>query len=478
MSVPYRIEASTGLPTDTKGPQPKASDRIPIIARPFVSDRAKKTLDIVEKFVEEECIPADPIYAQQVGQGVVQRFSATPPVMEDLKKRAGELGLWNMFLPKNHFKEGAGFSNLEYGLMAEMLGKSHTASEATNCAAPDTGNMEVFAKYGTAEQKEKWLKPLLEGKIRSAFLMTEPDVASSDATNIGMKIHKEGNEWVLNGSKWWSSGAGDPRCKIYIVMGKSDPDNANVYKQQSVIFVPAETKGITIKRMLSVYGFDDAPHGHGHITFDNVRVPASMMCLGQGRGFEVIQGRLGPGRIHHAMRSIGAAEKALEYMLARLNDPRKTPFGKQLHEHGIMLARVARSRIDIDAARLLVLNAAIMIDSKDAKFALKEIAEAKVFVPQVNLEVIDRAIQAYGGAGVSQDTPLANMWAHGRTMRIVDGPDEVHMVQLGRNENKRGKWLLEKIEWQKRRTAEVAKGYGEEVRDVLLLERQHSKAKL
>ncbi|KAK4543048.1 hypothetical protein LTR36_005825 [Oleoguttula mirabilis] len=478
MSVPYRIEASTGLPADGRGTQLRASEKIPIIARPFVSDRAKKTLDIVEKFVEEECIPADPIYAQQVGSGVVTRFSARPPIMDDLKKRARELGLWNMFLPKNHFKEGAGFSNLEYGLMAEYLGKSHTASEATNCAAPDTGNMEVFAKYGTQEQKDKWLKPLLAGEIRSAFLMTEPDVASSDATNIGLRMHKEGNEWVLNGSKWWSSGAGDPRCKIYIVMGKSDPNNASVYKQQSVIFVPAETPGITIKRMLSVYGFDDAPHGHGHLIFDNVRVPASSMCLGEGRGFEVIQGRLGPGRIHHAMRSIGAAEKALEYMLARLNDPAKKPFGKQLHEHGVMLERVATSRVEIDAGRLQVLNAALMIDSKDAKFALKEIAEAKVFVPKVALEVIDRAIQAYGGAGVSQDTPLANMWAHGRTMRIVDGPDEVHLIQLGRNENKRGKWLLEKIEWQKKRSEELAKSYGFEKRDILQLDRQHSKAKL
>lgn len=441
MSVPYNInaqkeQASEELLVGSKGAQ-RASEKIPMIARGHVSDRAKKTLDIVERFVEEECIPADALISQQVGEGVVNRFSAHPSIMEELKKKARALGLWNMFLPKNHFKEGAGFSNLEYGLMAEYLGKSLSASEATNCAAPDTGNMEVFAKYGTQEHKDKWLKPLLEGQIRSAFLMTEPDVASSDATNIALTMRKEGNDWILNGSKWWSSGAGDPRCKIYIVMGKSDPENASVYKQQSVILVPAETPGITIHRMLSVYGFDDAPHGHGHITFNNVRVPASNMVLGEGRGFEVIQGRLGPGRIHHAMRSIGAAEKALEYFLARINDPRKTPFGKQLHEHGIMLERVARSRVEIDTARLTVLNAALMIDSKDAKFALKEIAEAKVQVPSMALEVIDRAIQAYGGAGVSQDTPLANMWAHGRTMRIVDGPDEVHLMQLGKNENKR-----------------------------------------
>ena len=427
--------------------------------------------------MEEECIPADAVYQQQIGISKEQRWNAHPPIMEDLKKRAAELGLWNMFLPKNHFKEGAGFSNLEYGLMAEMLGKSGVASEATNCAAPDTGNMEVFAKYGTQEQKDRWLKPLLEGKIRSAFLMTEPDVASSDATNIALTMKKEGNEYVLNGSKWWSSGSGDARCEVYIVMGKTDPQNPSVYKQQSVIFVPFDTPGLKIERMLSVMGFDDAPHGHGHVTFNNVRVPASNMCLGEGRGFEVIQGRLGPGRIHHAMRSIGAAEKALEYFLARINDPRKKPFGKQLHEHGVMLERVAASRIEIDASRLQVLNAAIMIDSKDAKFALKEIAEAKVLIPDMLLRVLDRAIQAYGGAGVSQDTPLANMWAHGRTMRIVDGPDEVHMLQLGRNENKRGKFLFEKIEWQKKRSGEMARSYGIEKRDLLQLDREWSKVK-
>ncbi|QIW99592.1 hypothetical protein AMS68_005110 [Peltaster fructicola] len=484
MSVPYKISEKKNdasqelLVNSSQGPQLRASDKIPIIARPFVSDRAKKTLDIVEKFVEEECIPADAVLSQQIGEGVQQRFSAHPQILESLKKRARELGLWNMFLPKNHFKEGAGFSNLEYGLMAEYLGKSASASQVTNCAAPDTGNMEVFAKYGTQAQKDKWLKPLLEGEIRSAFLMTEPDVASSDATNITLSMRQEGNEWVLNGSKWWSSGAGDPRCKIYIVMGKTDPENKSPYKQQSVILVPAETPGITIHRMLSVYGFDDAPHGHGHITFKNVRVPLDHMILGAGRGFEVIQGRLGPGRIHHAMRSIGAAEKALEYFLARINDPRKTPFGKQLQEHGIMLERVARSRIEIDTARLTVLNAAIMIDSKDAKFALKEIAEAKVQVPAMALEVIDRAVQAFGGAGVSQDTPLANMWAHGRTMRIVDGPDEVHLLQLGKNENKRGKALLQKLEWQKKRSEELFKEHGLQRRDILQLDREHSKAKL
>lgn len=258
-------------------------------------------------------------------------------------------------------------------------------------------------------------------------------------------------------------------------MGKSDPNNASVYKQQSVIIVPFDAPGITIQRMLGVFGFDDAPHGHGHITFENVRVPDENIVLGPGRGFEVIQGRLGPGRIHHAMRSIGAAEKALEYMIARMNDPRKTPFGKQLHEHGVMLSRVADSRVKIDAARLQVCEAAIKIDTKDAKFALKEIAEAKILVPKILLEVLDDAIQAYGGAGVSQDTPLANMWAHGRTMRIVDGPDEVHMLQMGRNENKRGKACLAKIEWQKKKAAEMCKAYGMEKKDILQLDRKVAK---
>jgi len=455
-----------------------ASQRIPPLAKPFVSERALKTLDVVEQFVEEECIPADAVFAQQLGSTTEERFSAHPPIIEELKTKAKQLGLWNMFLPRNHFKEGAGFSNLEYGLMAEILGKSSTASEATNCAAPDTGNMEVIAKYGTDEQKSKWLAPLLEGKIRSAFLMTEPDVASSDATNITLRIQREGNEWVLNGSKWWSSGAGDPRCKIYIVMGKSDPNNSDTYKQQSVVLVPADTPGITIHRMLSVFGYDDAPHGHGHISFNNVRVPLDHIVLGPGRGFEIIQGRLGPGRIHHAMRSIGAAEKALDYFLARINDQRKKPFGKLLSEHGVMLERVARSRIEIDSSRLVVLNAAIAIDNANAKAALKEIAISKVLVPQALLNTIDKAIQAYGGAGVCQDTPLAKMYANGRTMRIVDGPDEVHLLQLGRNENKRGTAAAQKIEAQKKKSLQLLDKHGLNKRDPLYLGRQSGKAKL
>ncbi|KAK4189643.1 acyl-CoA dehydrogenase/oxidase [Podospora australis] len=365
-----------------------------------------------------------------------------------------------MFLPKGHYKESPGFTNLEYGLMAEWLGKSRVASEAVNCAAPDTGNMEVLAKYGNEAQKAEWLKPLMDGVIRSAFLMTEPQVASSDARNIELKMVKDGDHYVLNGSKWWSSGAGDPRCKIYIVMGKSDPNNKDPYRQQSVILVPAETKGITIHRMLSVYGYDDAPHGHGHITFHNVRVPASNLVLGEGRGFEIIQGRLGPGRIHHAMRTIGAAERALEWMLMRINDPKKTPFGKQLREHGVILEWVAKSRLEIDAARLVVLNAAIKMDEEGPKAALKEIAQAKVLVPQTALTVIDRAVQSFGGAGVSQDTPLANMWAQIRTLRLADGPDEVHLQQMGRNENRRGQAVAAKIAAQKEKAEQLLKQHG------------------
>ncbi|KAK4696016.1 acyl-CoA dehydrogenase, partial [Lecanoromycetidae sp. Uapishka_2] len=449
---------SQNLLASTPKPQ-SAAEKIPILARGAVSDRAAQTLNLVEKFVEEECVPADVLYHSQLGEGE-KRWSTYPPIIDELKSKAKKLGLWNLFLPKNHFKEGAGFSNLEYGLMAEYMGKCRVASEAMNCAAPDTGNMEVLAKYGNDAQKKQWLVPLLNGEIRSAFLMTEPDVASSDATNITLTMKRDGNEYILNGSKWWSSGAGDPRCKVYIVMGKSDPNNKNVYKQQSVILVPAGTKGVTVQRVLSVYGYDDAPHGHAQIKFENVRVPASSIVLGEGRGFEIIQGRLGPGRIHHAMRSIGAAERALEWMIARVNDPRKKTFGKALSEHGVILEWIAKSRLEIDAARLIVLNAAVRIDEKDAKNALKEIAEAKVLVPQMALTVIDRAVQSYGGAGVCQDTPLANMWAQIRTLRIADGPDEVHLQQMGKNENKRAKEVVEKIKRQKEVADQLLKSAG------------------
>lgn len=317
-------------------------------------------------------------------------------------------------------------------------------SKATNCSAPDTGNMEVLHKYGTAAQKERWLKPLLAGEIRSAFLMTEPDVASSDATNIQLTMTRasDGSGWILNGSKWWSSGAGDERCKVYIVMGKSSPQHPDTYKQQSVMLVPANTPGITVERMLHVYGYDDAPHGHGHITFRNVKVPNDAMVLGEGRGFEIIQGRLGPGRIHHAMRTIGAAERAFDWMIARVNDEKKRPFGKLLREHGVIVEWIARSRVEIDAARLMVLNAANKIDTMDAKSALKEIGQAKIMVPSMALVVIDRAIQSHGAKGICQDTPLAQMWAHIRTLRFADGPDEVHLQQLGQRENRSKKDMV------------------------------------
>ncbi|KAK5098827.1 hypothetical protein LTS08_006205 [Lithohypha guttulata] len=461
------------LPTAGGKPRQPASKRIPIMAEPFVSERARKALDIVEKFVEEECIPADAVYSMQMGTGD-GRWDGHPSVLDGLKKRARELGIWNMFLPKNHYsnlseydptKSAGGFTNLEYGLMAELLGRSRMASEATNCAAPDTGNMKVIARYGTHEQKAKWLRPLLAGEIRSGFLMTEPDKASSDGSNISLNIRKEGNELVLNGSKWWSSGAGDDRCKIYIVMGRDDDadDSVDKYKRQSMVLVPSDAKGLVCHRMLSVYGYDDAPHGHGHISFNNVRVPSSNLILGHGRGNEIMQGRLGPGRIHHAMRSIGAAEVALEWMIARLNDERKVPFGKPLREHGVLIEWVARSRLEIDAARLVVLNASVKIDAGDAKGALVEIAESKILVPKMALDVIDRAVQAHGAMGVCQDTPLASMWAHIRTLRIADGPDEVHLNQLGRRENRaRAAECIGRIEDQKRRAAEMMKQYGVE----------------
>ncbi|KAG6275115.1 hypothetical protein E4U48_002330 [Claviceps purpurea] len=435
------------------------SDKIPALVSHLVSDEAKQMIDVVAKFVEEECIPADPVLEAQIGEGD-SRWESHPPILEELKTKAQKLGLWNMFLPRGHYKESPGWTNLEYGLMAEWLGRSRSASEACNCAAPDTGNMEVLAKYGNESQKQQWLKPLMEGKIRSAFLMTEPQVASSDATNIELDIRREGNEYVLNGQKWWSSGAGDPRCKVYIVMGKTDKENRDPYRQQSVVLVPADAPGIRIERMLKVYGYDDAPHGHGHLTFTDVRVPVSAMVLGEGRGFEIIQGRLGPGRIHHAMRSIGAAEVALDWMLVRVNDERKKPFGKLLREHGVILEWIAKSRLEIDSARLVVLNAAHKMDLLGPKKALKEIAQAKVLIPQTALTVIDRAIQSYGGAGVCQDTPLASSWAGIRTLRLADGPDEVHLQQMGRNENKRGKEAAEKIHRQQDKTAELMRRYG------------------
>lgn len=415
------------------------SNEIPELVKPLISKRALETIAKVQAFVEEECIPADKLYHAQLKTGA-DRWEYVPPVIEELKEKAQARGLWNLFLP-SYYSEGAGFTNLEYGLMCEQMGRCHTAPEAMNCAAPDTGNMEVFTRYSNDEQKKQWLEPLLKGKIRSAFCMTERFVASSDARNIRLSItiDEERDEYVLNGTKWWASGAGDPRCKVWLVMGKiftkdgkeatSDP-----YRQQSVIIVPSNTPGSKVIRPMQVYGYDDAPHGHCEIQFTNCRVPRKNVVLGEGRGFEIIQGRLGPGRIHHCMRTLGAAEQALRWMIFRASDESKKTFGKLLKDHGTVNATIARSRIEIDYARLLVLSAAHKMDVQGPKAALLDIAKAKITAPNVALDVIDRAIQSFGAMGISQDTPLAYMWAGNRTLRIADGPDEVHTHQLGRRE--------------------------------------------
>jgi len=353
-----------------------------------------------------------------------------PPIMEELKAKAKEQGLWNLFLPKHGYPDA--LSNEEYAHLCEIMGRSPIAPEVFNCSAPDTGNMEVLERYGTSEHKKQWLEPLLDGRIRSAFAMTEPKVASSDATNIESSIVRDGDAYVINGHKWWTSGIGDKRCKILIFMGKTDPRNPDRYKQQSMILVPRDTPGITIKRMLTVFGYDDAPHGHGEVLFENVRVPASNMLLGEGRGFEIAQGRLGPGRIHHCMRQIGVAERALEYMCKRSLD--RVAFGKKLADNDITTERIAQSRIEIDQARLLVLHAASMMDTVGNKAAKQAIAGIKVAVPNMTLGVLDRAMQLHGGGGVSQEFPLAFWWAHSRTLRFADGPDEVHRRQIGRLE--------------------------------------------
>ena len=364
-------------------------------------------------------------------------------VIEELKPRAREAGLWNLFMPPGHALahvdesfafEGEQLTNLEYALCAEEMGRVHWASEVFNCSAPDTGNMEVLHRYGTREQKDEWLAPLMRGEIRSAFLMTEPQVASSDATNIECEIRKDGNEYVVSGRKWWSSGAGDPRCKVAILMGKTDP-SAETHKQQSMILMPMDAEGITVERHLTVYGYDDAPHGHMEIRLDNVRLPPSSLLLGEGRGFEIAQGRLGPGRIHHCMRIIGAAEEALKLMCQRLQS--RVAFGKTISEHSIWEQRVAEARIEIDATRLLCLKAADMMDKAGNKAARAEIAMIKVKAPRMALKIIDDAIQAFGGAGVSQDTPLAASWAGIRTLRLADGPDEVHNRAIARLEFKK-----------------------------------------
>jgi len=433
---------------------------IPPLVSDRVSPKAKELLQKVADFIENECAPADRVIDAQMPKDPSERFFKTYPVVIDsLKIKAKAQGLWNLFLSKGHYAEGVALTNLEYGLMAELMGRTLCGSEAMNCSAPDTGNMETLAKYGNAEQKKQWLQPLLNGDIRSAFVMTERFVASSDARNINLEIKKEGNEYVLNGTKWWSSGAGDPRCKLFLVMGKTDPNNKDPYKQQSVVIVPAGTPGTKIIRTLGVYGYDDAPHGHCEIEFENVRVPVSNILLGEGRGFEIIQGRLGPGRIHHCMRAVGAANMALDLLIARANDPNRQTFGKPLSQHGTILEWIARSRIEIDAGRLLVLNAADKIDRSDAKGALKEISMAKIYVPIMSCTVIDRAVQAHGAGGICQDFPLARMWAHQRTLRIADGPDEVHLNQLGRIESRKAKEIQEQMKKMEQRTLDLMKEY-------------------
>jgi acyl-CoA dehydrogenase len=391
------------------------------------SDRTKELLERLHRFMRAEVYPAESLFAQQI-HGQNDRWDI-PPILDVLKSKARAQNLWNLFL--THTESGPGLSNLEYAPLCELMGRSWIGPEAFNCAAPDTGNMETIDRYGTPDQKDCWLKPLLEGRIRSAFAMTEPAVASSDATNIATSIVRDGDDYVINGRKWWSSGAGDKRCRILIVMGKTDP-LAPKYTQQSMVLVPSDTPGVKVIRPLHVYGFDHAPFGHWELSFENVRVPAANVLLGPGRGFEIAQGRLGPGRIHHAMRAIGYAERALESMIARVKQ--RVAFGKPLAEQGTIRQDIAWSRIEIEQTRLLVLKTAHMMDTVGNKAARAEIAMIKVIAPNMAQRVIDRAIQAHGGAGVSEDFGLAHQWAMSRAMRIFDGPDEVHLESVARLE--------------------------------------------
>ncbi|WP_220127318.1 acyl-CoA dehydrogenase family protein [Halobacillus locisalis] len=378
--------------------------------------------------MDEYVYPNESVYEEQLNQQET-RWSDTPAIMNEMKNKAKEEGLWNLFLPDE--TNGAGLTNIEYAPLCEIMGRSIIGPEVFNCNAPDTGNMEVLARYGTDGQKEEWLEPLLNGDIRSCFSMTEPDVASSDATNIEARIEKEGNEYIINGRKWWSSGAGDPRCKIAIFMGKTDPE-APRHEQQSMILVPLDTPGVHIRRMLPVFGYDHAPHGHAEIDFDNVRVPADNIIWGEGKGFAIAQGRLGPGRIHHCMRLIGAAERALEDLCKRVQE--REAFHRPLADQGVIREWIADSRIEIEQARLLTLKAAHMMDTVGNKQAKTEIAMIKVVAPSMALKVIDRAIQAHGAAGVSDDFTLAAQWANSRTLRLADGPDEVHRRQVAKLE--------------------------------------------
>lgn len=391
---------------------------------PKVKDLQKR----VQNFMEEYIYPNEETYYNQLNsQG--DRWQI-PPIMEELKAKAKAAGLWNLFLPDS--SRGAGLTNLEYAPLCEIMGRSFIAPEVFNCSAPDTGNMEVLERYGTEEHKKQWLEPLLEGKIRSCFAMTEPAVASSDATNIESSITRDGDFYVINGRKWWSSGMGDPRCKLIIFMGKSNPDNPDKYRQQSQILIPRDTPGIKVLRMLSVFGYDDAPHGHAEVEFKDVRVPASNLLLGEGRGFEIAQGRLGPGRIHHCMRLIGQAERALEKMCKRATS--RVAFGKPISERTVTQERIAEARIAIDQARLLVLKAAHMMDTVGNKAARMEIAMIKVAAPNMALKVIDWAMQVHGGGAMAEDFGLAHAYAQARALRFADGPDEVHRNQIARLE--------------------------------------------
>jgi acyl-CoA dehydrogenase len=395
------------------------------------SDRTQELLQRVRDFMRSEVEPHEPTFFAEV-EANRRAGNAWQPtrIIETLKASARAEGLWNLFLPES--EHGAGLSNAEYAPLAEQMGRSPIAPEVFNCSAPDTGNMEVLERYGTAEQKERWLQPLLAGEIRSCFAMTEPEVASSDATNIAALIRRDGDEYVISGRKWWTSGANDPRCKIIIFMGKTDPDGADRHRQQSMILVPMDTPGVQVLRHLPVFGYDDAPHGHAEMQFDNVRVPASNILLGEGRGFEIAQGRLGPGRIHHCMRLIGLAERALQAMCERVRT--RKAFGRLVGEQTVTLERIAEARIRIDQARLLTLNAAWKMDQAGNRAALQEIAMIKVAAPQMACQVIDWAIQAHGGGGMCDDFPLAYAYAHARSLRLADGPDEVHRNQIGKME--------------------------------------------
>jgi acyl-CoA dehydrogenase len=400
------------------------------------SQKTRDLQDRINAFMDEYIYPAEPEYADEVEEN---RRKGNPWVptktMETLKEKAQAQGLWNLFLPESEY--GAGLTNLEYAPLCEIMGRSHIAPEAFNCNAPDTGNMEVLVRYGTRDQKERWLVPLLEGTIRSAYAMTEPGTASSDATNIQARIERDGDHYVINSRKWWASGASDPRCQVLIFMGKTDPENPDRHRQQSMVIVPMDTPGIQVVRNLPVFGYDEAPHGHAEITFEDVQVPVSNILLGEGRGFEIAQGRLGPGRIHHCMRLIGLAERALEKMCRRVL--RRVTFGRTVAEQTVTLERIAEARILIDQARLLVLNAAYKMDTVGNKVAAKEIAMIKVAAPNMACQVIDWAIQAHGGAGVCDDFGLAPAYAHARSLRIADGPDEVHRNYIGKLELRRYK---------------------------------------